>query len=109
MIRTGLDQLLEEAPALAGRSYGLLTHLAAVSQDMVPAHLALARSPAGPPARLFGPEHGVFALTQDMEATAEERDPWTGAEIVSLYGDDAESLRPRAGSFDGLRLSASSP
>jgi uncharacterized protein YbbC (DUF1343 family) len=102
MIRTGLDQLLEEASALTGRSYGLLTHLAAVSSEMVPAHLALARSAAGAPARLFGPEHGVFALTQDMEATAEERDPWTGAEIVSLYGDDVASLRPRPGSFEGL-------
>jgi uncharacterized protein YbbC (DUF1343 family) len=39
-----------------------------------------------------------------MEATAEERDPWTGAEIVSLYGDDVASLRPRAGSFEGLDL-----
>lgn len=103
MIRSGLDRLLAAPEALAGRRYGLLTHLAAVSADLVPAHLALARA-GRPPQRLFGPEHGLYGQAQDMEATSDARDPWTGAQIVSLYGDTAETLVPHTDRFDGLDL-----
>ena len=103
MIRTGLDRLLDDSSALAGRRYGLLTHLAAVSAELLPAHLALSRAGV-PPQRLFAPEHGLYAQAQDMEATEGARDPWTGARIVSLYGADADSLVPDADCFDSLDL-----
>jgi len=103
MIHTGLDRLLDDTSALAGRRYGLLTHLAAVSGDLLPAHLALERAGL-PPQRLFGPEHGLYGQAQDMEATEDALDPWTGARVVSLYGDAAESLVPDPACFEGLDL-----
>jgi uncharacterized protein YbbC (DUF1343 family) len=103
MVRTGLDRLLDDASALAGRRFGLLTHLAAVSDRRDPAHLALARAGALP-SQLFGPEHGLFAVAQDMEPTADAIDPWTGVPIVSLYGDDEASLKPAPERFEGLDL-----
>ena len=103
MIHTGLDRLLDDAESLEGRRYGVLTHFAAVTEDLVPAHLALARLPSRP-ARLFGPEHGLSGLAQDMEATGDSLDSWTGLPVTSLYGDDASSLRPEAARFEDLDL-----
>ena len=103
MIRTGLDRLLDDAGSLEGRRYGLLTHLAAVTEELVPAHLALARLPSRPTC-LFGPEHGLSGLAQDMEATGDALDPWTGLPVVSLYGDDASSLWPDASRFEDIDL-----
>ncbi len=103
MIATGLDRLLAEPARLTGRRYGLLAHGASLSADLVPAHLALAAA-GRPPARLFGPEHGYYGVEQDMVPSRDERDPWTGVEIVSLYGAGEDSLRPRAAAFDGLDL-----
>ena len=102
-VATGLDLLLRDAAGLAGRRYGLLAHGASVSADCVPAHLALAAA-GRPPARLFGPEHGYYGVEQDMVPAASQRDPWTGIDIVSLYGDDEESLLPRPEAFAGLDL-----
>lgn len=103
-IEVGLDRLVERAAELEGRPYGLLAHSASVTSELVPAHLALAASKAGPPAALFGPEHGFYGVEQDMVAAAAGIDPLTGAPIVSLYGDSAESLRPAPGAFAGLEV-----
>jgi len=103
MIRCGLDRLLAEPAALRGRRFGLLAHGASVTAELVPAHLALAAAGV-PAARLFGPEHGYYGVEQDMVAAADAVDPWTGAPVVSLYGDGEGSLRPRAEAFDGLDL-----
>jgi uncharacterized protein YbbC (DUF1343 family) len=104
MTRTGLDRLLAQADRFAGRRYGILAHGASITAAGVPIHLALAASPAGPPQVLFGPEHGFYGIEQDMIAAAGGRDPWTGAPIVSLYGDSAGSLRPTPAAFAGLDL-----
>ena len=69
MIRTGLDRLLADPAALAGREYALLTQGASVSADLEPAHLALARQ-GRPPAFLLGPEHGLFGVEQYMVPSA---------------------------------------
>jgi uncharacterized protein YbbC (DUF1343 family) len=103
MIRCGLDVVLAEPAALRGRRFGLLAHGAALTAALAPAHLALADAGA-PAARLFGPEHGYYGVEQDMVASHDAVDPWTGAPIVSLYGDSAGSLRPRSEAFDGLDL-----
>lgn len=103
MIATGLDQLLAEPQRLAGRRCGLLAHAAAVSAELVPAHLALARA-GFPPAALFAPEHGYFAVEQDMVPAPDARDPWTGAPMLSLYGEAEASLRPSPRAFAGLDL-----
>jgi|CXWL01.1.fsa_nt_gi uncharacterized protein YbbC (DUF1343 family) len=102
-VACGLDQLLADPSRLRGRRYGLLAHGASLTAGLVPAHLALAAAGC-PPAALFGPEHGFYAVEQDMVASADERDPWTGVPIVSLYGHDEASLRPRPGAFADLDL-----
>jgi uncharacterized protein YbbC (DUF1343 family) len=103
MICCGLDRLLAEPAALRGRRCGLLAHGASVTADLAPAHLALAAAGV-PAARLFGPEHGFYGVEQDMVASADAADPWTGIPVVSLYGDSESSLKPRPAAFDGLDL-----
>jgi len=108
-LSTGLDRLLVHL-ARSGReafppgSYALLAHHASVTADLVPAHLALAASPAGAPDVLLAPEHGYYGVEQDMVPAAPGRDPWTGAPIVSLYGDAEGTLRPDPRVFDGIAL-----
>lgn len=103
-LKTGLDRLLEATHELGGRRYGILSHAPAVTADLVPIHLALARSGGERPVRLFGPEHGFYGIEQDMVASANADDPWTGVPIVSLYGDAKGSLRPERGAFEDLDL-----
>jgi uncharacterized protein YbbC (DUF1343 family) len=103
LIKTGLDRLLRDVGSLAGRSYGLLAHGAAVDRRLRPAHLALVDAGA-PPARLFGPEHGYHGVEQDMVPADDAKDPWSGLPIVSLYGADEGSLIPRPEAFEGLDL-----
>jgi uncharacterized protein YbbC (DUF1343 family) len=104
MILTGLDRLLAEDKALAGRRYGLLVHGASVNAALVPAHLALKAVGAEAPALLLGPEHGLYGLEQDMVPSADQVDPWTGLRVVSLYGDSASSLRADRSHFRDLDL-----
>lgn len=104
MIRTGLDRLLAHANRLEGRRYGVLAHGASITGAGVPIHLALSACPAGPPAALFGPEHGYYGIEQDMVAAEGGTDPWTGAPILSLYGDSEDTLRPSPEAFRGLDL-----
>lgn len=104
MVRTGLDRLLEDPSRLAGRRYGVLAHGASITSDARPIHRALASGPAGPPQALFGPEHGFYGIEQDMIAAESGLDPWTGAPIVSLYGDAEHTLKPCPCAFDGLDL-----
>ena len=104
MIRTGLDRVLAEPARLRGRRYGLLAHHASVTADLQPAHVALAGQAGGPPAVLFGPEHGYYGVEQDMVASEDQRDPWTGVPIRSLYGPSEGTLRPAPEAFAELDL-----
>ncbi len=103
-VRTGLDRLLADPSRLAGRRYGILAHGASISRQGVPIHLALAAGPAGPPSALFGPEHGYYGIEQDMIPADGGTDPWTGAPLLSLYGDAEGTLRPSPSAFSGLDL-----
>ena len=103
-MQLGCDRLLQEPETLAGRRYGLLAHSASITSDCRPLHLALTGSKAGAPNALFGPEHGYYAVEQDMVASRDEGDPVTGAPVVSLYGDSEDSLRPSPSAFEGLEV-----
>ena len=103
-ICTGLDRLLADPERLRGRRYGLLAHHASVTDDLRPAHVALAASAGGAPAVLFGPEHGYYGVEQDMVPSEDQRDPWTGVTIRSLYGHSEQTLRPDPEAFAGLDL-----
>jgi uncharacterized protein YbbC (DUF1343 family) len=103
-VQTGLDRLLADPSRLAERAYGILAHGASITRDGRPIHLALAASAAGPARALFGPEHGYYGIEQDMIPAEGGRDPWTGAPILSLYGDSEQTLRPSPSAFAGLDL-----
>ncbi|MEY3012006.1 MAG: hypothetical protein RIT45_741 [Pseudomonadota bacterium] len=53
-------------------------------------------------ARLFGPEHGIWATAQDMIGVDRGRDPIFGLEVETLYGHDAHSLHLRPETLDGI-------
>ncbi len=103
MVESGLDRLLAAPARLAGRRWALLGHAASVDRLARPAHLALARLGFAP-AALFGPEHGYYGVEQDMIAAGDQRDPWTGVPVLSLYGTEEGSLVPSPDAFRGLDL-----
>ena len=80
-------------PRLRGRRLGILSNHTAIDERGVPLWV-LARD-AGLDARVvLGPEHGVWAVEQDMVPVEAGCDPWTGIPVVSLYGTDTGSLTP---------------
>lgn len=95
-VEIGLERLLREAPAcLAGRRVGLLCNAASVDSEL--RHVADRIALACPDSlvRLFGPEHGVRGMAQDMIGVGDAVDEETGVPVVSLYGDTLESLAPK--------------
>ena len=105
-VRTGLEAFLDPAGDAAGlgrgAGLGVVAHPASI--DAGGRHLVdrLARDGRFKIVRLFGPEHGIRGEAQDMEAVQEPVDRSTGLPIVSLYGRDEASLRPRAEHLRGL-------
>lgn len=92
-MRAGLEVLLEDVNRLKGRRIGVCCNHTAVDSSLN--HLLERLAEAGVPVRrIFGPEHGVFATAQDMVGV-EEGPKGAGPEVVSLYGNTVDSLRPR--------------
>lgn len=93
----GLDRLARCESLVArlrGGRVGLLAHAASVDARL--RHVVEVLGALEVPLRvLFAPEHGFAAAAQDMATVADQRDPRTGALIVSLYGDQADDLRPK--------------
>jgi uncharacterized protein YbbC (DUF1343 family) len=54
--------------------------------------------------RLFAPEHGAGGGHQDMVAIDERIDPLTGLPVVSLYGENEDSLSPDPAQLADLDL-----
>ena len=96
----GLERWLQGGPATCGLRAGarlaVLCHAASVDRRARHLVLRLAEDSSYRLVRLFAPEHGLWGHEQDMEAVQEVVDPWTGLPVVSLYGRDRDSLRPRA-------------
>ena len=105
-VRTGLDVLLEDEQLLQQLSrarVGLLVNPTSVTADLEHAIEALQRQGVKI-VRLFGPEHGVRAEAQDMEAVTESVDPLSGLPTISLYGHSYESLEPRPEHVEDLDI-----
>lgn len=100
-VTSGLEALCEDPALVRGRRFALLANQAAVTAALAPAWAAL-QSLGGRLVRLFAPEHGLWGVSQDMEAVATAVEPVTGLPVVSLYGDRAESLAPPPGSLGDL-------
>jgi uncharacterized protein YbbC (DUF1343 family) len=102
-VRSGLDVLAARRfGPLRRRTIGLVCNPTAVTRDLVHAADLLHAAPGVRLAALFGPEHGVRGDAQYMAAVGGERDPRTGLPVHSLYGEAAESLRPRPEALRGL-------
>ena len=93
-MRSGLEVLLDERlDLLKDARIGLVCNHTAVDRQF--RHAIDRLQAAGVNlVRLFGPEHGVRATAQDMEGVDEVTDPVSGLPVISLYGNDAESLHP---------------
>lgn len=93
-MRAGLEVLLDERlDLLTGKRVGLLCNHTAVDGELKHAIDRLVAAGVNL-VRLFAPEHGVRATVQDMVGLDEQTDPVSGLPVVSLYRDDAASLRP---------------
>ncbi|NPA06817.1 MAG: DUF1343 domain-containing protein [Chloroflexi bacterium] len=87
MVRTGLDNVIENLPKTwRWKRLGLLTNMAAVTQDLTDAALALRRAGANI-VLLFTPEHGMFTSAPPGEAVPDAHEPRLDIPIVSLYGN----------------------
>jgi uncharacterized protein YbbC (DUF1343 family) len=94
-MRLGIDILLaERRDLLAGRRLGVLAHAASVGPAGEHTVDRIIRDPGFKVAALFGPEHGIATIAQDMEAVESQHDAAGGIPIFSLYGRTYESLSP---------------
>lgn len=96
----GIDRFAMNPRSFVGSErIALLCHAASVDQHY--RHLTQIASEAQlNVVRCFGPEHGIWADAQDMEAVdREEVEPTTGAPVISLYGHTVEQLTPPADAF----------
>jgi uncharacterized protein YbbC (DUF1343 family) len=101
MVINGLDILLQDTAALKNRRIGLIANQTSVSAGLDYSWSLLERSGIRL-MRLFSPEHGLFSTEQDQIAVG--RQPETGCEIVSLYGDSEHTLKPDRSLLEGLDL-----
>jgi uncharacterized protein YbbC (DUF1343 family) len=100
----GLDELTRRGFAeLRDQRVGLVTHPAAVTQNLRGAVEVLAAAPGVQLAALFGPEHGFTGEAQDLEGVSGGRThPRYGVPVLSLYGDTFASLKPTPDQLRGL-------
>lgn len=100
-VRTGLAVLRDQGFAsLRGLRIGLVTHAAAVDEELRPASDLLAAAPGVDLAVLFGPEHGLQGTAQDLIGVPDNHD--AGVRVVSLYGSTFASLSPTDDHLRGL-------
>jgi uncharacterized protein YbbC (DUF1343 family) len=103
-IRTGLEVLIDrEGEILEGSGVALLAHAASVTSRIDYAWEALHRRPDVRLKVLLSPEHGLMGTHQDQEGVEGRKGAWIeGVPVYSLYGREAESLRPAAEMLDGV-------
>lgn len=102
MITTGLDAFLrDETDRLRTRNFALVVNQTSMTNALRYSWEVLLEASIKP-ALIFSPEHGLFATDQDQEAVTSQ--PETGCRVVSLYGSNAESLRPQQEMLEGIDL-----
>jgi uncharacterized protein YbbC (DUF1343 family) len=105
-VAVGLDRLLDEGVAVAGLGagarVGLLGHAASVDGQARHALERIGRETGLRIARLFAPEHGIWGHEQDMELVGSTVDPDSGLSVLSLYGSNEASLKPRPADLEAL-------
>ena len=106
IVLSGLDVFLDGSSDHAGLSpgarVGLVVHPASVDRTLRHTVDRIRQSDRFRIVRLFAPEHGTGGEAQDMESVGETTDRATGLPVISLYGENLESLRPDIAFLDGL-------
>lgn len=103
----GLDQLFGGQHSgvrkrLRSESFAVLTHAAAVDRKGRQT-LEVLEELGATPKLVFSPEHGLDGVQQAEEPVASSEGAAEGASpVVSLYGNDRESLTPRPEQLEGL-------
>ncbi|MFA5625244.1 MAG: DUF1343 domain-containing protein [Bradymonadales bacterium] len=101
-VASGLDLFVDGLyEAVKDKRIALLSHSASITAKGEHAIFALRRLGLELK-RLFSPEHGLWGLAQDMESVEHCVDPVVGQEVISLYGEELESLKPTDEVFEGL-------
>lgn len=101
-VKTGLDILLAEGfKRLKGRKIALLAHQASVNAEL-DGILDLMQQAELDIRIIFGPEHGFAGTAQDMEMVESDASSKIGVPIVSLYGNNKESLQIDVGDLDDV-------
>lgn len=96
MVRSGLDVLLADgAKRLRGARVGIVANQATIDSNLRHAVDAIHELKGHSLVRIFGPEHGFRGELQDMASVADSTDSRTGLPVVSLYGHEASTLKPR--------------
>ena len=101
MVATGLDILLRNTDRFRNRNIGLIVNQTSVTPELKYSWNVL-KEKGLHLRRIFSPEHGLFATEQDQISVTYQ--PELDCEIVSLYGDTAESLLPEKALLDNLDL-----
>jgi uncharacterized protein YbbC (DUF1343 family) len=102
MIQLGIDRF--NPASLKGKRVALLCHASSVNSKYTHLTEICAQAQLNV-VRCFGPEHGIWADAQDMEAVVEEGiEPHTQAPVTSLYGHTVEELTPNDALFDEIDI-----
>ena len=101
MVATGLDILLRNTDSFRNRNIGLIVNQTSVTPELKYSWNVL-KERGLHIRKIFSPEHGLFATEQDQISVTYQ--PELDCEVVSLYGDTAESLLPEKTHLDNLDL-----
>lgn len=106
-VKTGLDVLVEQQFSIVQKQrVGLLCNQASIASNYTHAiELFFKASQQGilNLATLFGPQHGLFGHTQDNMIEWEGyHDPFTGAVVYSLYGENRKPTKKMLSHLDVL-------
>jgi len=100
MVTPGIEVLLrDKLELIRDCRIGLLSH--APSVDRLLRNTAECLENLGL-VRILAPEHGFFGAAQDMEPVDHEGELKQGVEVLSLYGDTPESLKPDPAMLEDL-------
>ncbi len=106
-MQLGIDRLLTEyLYLLENKRLGILANIASVTSDQENIVECLLNHPDLEIATLFGPEHGLNCIAQDMEPVADSKFSENQARapipVYSLYGNSFSSLSPTKKMLDQI-------
>lgn len=101
MIHAGLDILIKNQKSYKNRKIALIANQTSVSRDLTYSW-ELLQAGGDNLRRIFAPEHGIYSTEQDQIPV--HLQPQCGCEVVSLYGNDYNSLIPDSRYLDDIDL-----